>query len=135
MPNDSVVAVLIVTPWGIPVVRDPKKPKPVFWKLPGGKGKATEKPEAVALRELKEETGVRVPMSELRLVASQDRGSHTFFVFDAHVSAEVLLDIKQKGDEGEEIEVLEPDDLLSRKDFFPPHLGFVKKILEAELVT
>ncbi len=37
MPGNA-VAVLIITPEGIPLIRDPKKPAPVFWKVPGGRG-------------------------------------------------------------------------------------------------
>jgi len=128
----TAVAVLVTTEWGIPLVRDTKKPVPVFWKLPGGKGEYEDNgiPERSALRELTEETGIKVSMSDLKLVAREDRHNHSFFVFHADVSAEVLLDIKPQGDEGEEIEVFSREDVVSMKDFFPPHRRFVEKILQ-----
>lgn len=123
------VVILVLTDWGIPLVRDLRKPQPVFWKLPGGKGEVTEKPEESAVRELAEEIGVKLSASDLRLVVKQDRGTHELFVFQANVSPEALGDVKHCGAEGEEIGIFSPQEILEMRDFFPNHLGFVKEAL------
>ena len=46
MNSEHAAAVLIISPDGIPVVRDPKKPIPRYWKLPGGRSEGKETPDA-----------------------------------------------------------------------------------------
>lgn len=121
------VAVLIVTPRGIPLVRDPKKPTPVFWKLPGGRGDATETAKGCAVREIQEELGVSLKESELTAVYSEDKGSHTLTIFRATLTT--LPQMKSRGDEGEEIGVFLPRDILAMKDFFPNHRAVIEQIL------
>ena len=70
------VAVLIVTPQGIPLVKDPKKPPPPLWKLPGGRGPASETAKEVAIREIKEELGIALTEEDLNIVHIEDRKTH-----------------------------------------------------------
>jgi len=121
------VAVLIVTPRGIPLVRDPQKPAQVFWKLPGGRGDATETAKGCAIREIREELGISMKESELTAVYSKDKGSHTLTIFQASLAT--LPQMKSRGDEGEEIRVFLPRDILVMEDFFPNHRAVVQQIL------
>jgi ADP-ribose pyrophosphatase YjhB (NUDIX family) len=121
------VAVLCIAPEGIPLVRNPRKPTPHFWKLPGGKGKPGETPEEAAVRELEEETGIRVSMLDLGLVDQEDRGDHVIYVFRVEVPN--LAGLLTRGDEGEEVKVFMPEEILGMKDFFLPHRDAVGQII------
>ena len=121
------VAVLIITPNGIPLIRDPKKPSPVFWKAPGGRSNAGEGSEAAAIREIKEELGIALQKDDLVLLREEDKGSHVLAFFTAKLEA--LPALKARGDEGEEIRLFSPEDILSMADFFPNH----RKIFESTL--
>lgn len=125
------VAVLIVTPQGIPLIRDPKKPLPVFWKLPGGRGEATETAEECAVREIKEELGVSIPQKSLQIVHSEDKGSHVLTIFRVNLTK--FPKMKSRGDEGEEIHVFHPKDILAEPYFFPNHRKIVGGILSTLL--
>ena len=130
MPKDHAVAVLLITPEGVPLIRDPKKPAPVYWKLPGGRGGAQERAAAAAVRELEEEIGLRLEEGALTLVLDEDRGSHVFSLFRANSS--LLPPLKTRGDEGEEIKMFAPAEILKMKDFFPPHRKIAEKLLAAD---
>lgn len=121
------VAVFLVTPEGIPLVKDPKKPPPLFWKLPGGRGRATETAEEVAIRELKEEIGVSLAKKDLKVIHQEDRSTHILIIFRADLS--FLPKLKQQGDEQEEIRVFSPQAILSLPNFFPNHLKIVESYL------
>jgi len=125
------VAVLLVTPEGIPLVKDPKKPPPLFWKLPGGRGPAAETAEEVAIREIEEEIGLSLTKEDLEVIHIEDRGSHILTIFRADLLS--LPKLKQQGDEREEIGVFSPKEILSLSDFFPNHLKVVEKQLKALL--
>ena len=129
MSKGHAVAVLLVTPQGIPLIRDPKKPAPVFWKLPGGRGEATETAQGCAVRELEEEIGVSLSENDLVVVHSEDKGSHILTIFRANLTA--LPQMKSEGDEREEIGVFTPRDILAKQDFFPNHRKVVGKVLAA----
>ena len=117
MPGHA-VAIMVVAPERIPLIRDPKKPAPVYWKIPGGRSEGEETAEEVALRELEEEIGIS--MDELRLVYQENRGNHVFSLFRLDLPR--LPQLKEHGDEGEEIKIFTPQEILLRGDFFPPHL-------------
>lgn len=122
------VAVLIITPQGVPLIRDPKKPVPVFWKLPGGRSNAPETAEQTAVREIKEEIGITIKEKELGIIHEEDRGNHVLIIFRINLSA--LPQLKKRGDEGEEIKIFSPQEILSMNDFFPNHLRVVETILK-----
>ena len=122
------VAVFLVTPEGIPLVKDPKKPPPFFWKLPGGRGPATETAEEVAIRELKEEIGVSLSKKDLKVIHREDRGTHILTIFRADLPA--LPTLKQQGEEGEQVGIFSPRAMLSLPDFFPNHLKIVEQQLK-----
>ena len=122
------VAVLIITPQGVPLIRDPKKPVPVFWKLPGWRSNVPETAEQTAVREIKEEIGITIEEKELGIIYQEDKGSHVLVIF--RIDLPVLPQLKKRGDEGEEIKVFSPQEILSMNDFFPNHLRVVGTILK-----
>lgn len=127
MAKGHATAVMIITPEGIPLVRDPKKQPPLFWKVPGGRGDATETARQCACREIREELGVTLLESDLRIAYEEDKGSHVLTLFVAKLPA--LPKLKEIGDEGEEIKVFPPQQLLRMADFFPNHRRVFEKYL------
>ena len=120
------VAILIITPKGIPLVRDPKKPEPRYWKLPGGRSKSNETPEKTAIREVKEEVGLALKSEDIWIAYSEERDDHNFFLIQATI---VSLDgLKSIGDEEEEVKLFLPDSLKKMTDFFPPHREILEEI-------
>ena len=124
--RDHVVAVVVVGPDGVPLVRDPTKDAPLYWKAPGGRGEPGESAEQVAVREVKGETGVALSPEKLRLYDKKDAGSHTVSFFLAEVPA--LLGLKKVGDGGEEVRVFSLWEILALQDLFPPHSKILKEI-------
>ena len=125
--TEIAAVVLIVTPLGIPLVRDPAKPSPIFWKLPGGHGEAGEDARMCAVREAKEETGLDLSDSELKEVDVMAKDSHTLTIFQAKLSS--LDGLQKEGNEGEEVRVFSPSEILSMDDFMPNHYSAVSHIL------
>lgn len=118
------VAGLIVSPQGIPLVKDLKKPKPYYWKLPGGRSEKKETALQTIIREIKEEVGLRFKSNDMELVCEEERGNHTFCLFQA---SPVYLDgLKTTGNDGEEVKLFSPEELKNLADLFPAH----RKILE-----
>lgn len=125
-----VTAVLIVTPDGIPLVRDPKKPNPFWWKLPGGRSEGGETPIDCAIRETREETGIRLTAEQLQTVATVDKGNHQVWFFRADLPVTPVEDVKEEGNEGEEIAFYPPSDILTMPHLFPNHRAVIQPILE-----
>lgn len=119
------VAVIVNSPHGIPLVRDPRKPAPQYWKFPGGKSHAGETPKQTAVRETKEETGIKILESQLILLDEEARRDHFFFAFEAPVMD--LISLKERGDEGEEIKLFSAEYIKRMKDLFPPHRKLLKE--------
>lgn len=127
MASRYAVAVLIISPNGIPLIRDPKKPPPIFWKLPGGKSaKAKESAEDSAIREINEELGLILKKEDLEAVYREERENHEFIMFQASIP--YSKNLKEKGDEGEEIKLFAFEDLKTLRDFFPPHREILEEI-------
>ncbi|HEX7724410.1 MAG TPA: NUDIX domain-containing protein [Candidatus Paceibacterota bacterium] len=127
MPSSHAVAVLIVSPDGIPLVRDPKKPAPRYWKLPGGRSHGNETPEECAAREIDEELGLEIEIDDLHMIEQYDRGSHTLTFFKLQLAS--LHGINAIGNEGEEIKVFAKYDLTKIPDLFPNHFEVIQKAL------
>jgi ADP-ribose pyrophosphatase YjhB (NUDIX family) len=121
------VAVLLNTPHGIPLIRDPKKPAPIFWKLPGGRSEGMETAEQSAIRELAEEVGIALSVNDLTVVHVENKVGHTLTIFRADL--DTLPKMKSEGDEGEEIKVFKPSQILRMTDFFPNHRKVIGSIL------
>ncbi|MDE2038070.1 MAG: NUDIX hydrolase [Patescibacteria group bacterium] len=128
MNSEHATAVLIVSPEGIPLVRDPKKPAPRYWKLPGGRSEDGETPEECAVREIREELGIVLDQDDLEVIEQQDRGNHTLTFFRA--KAADLKGLKTAGDEREEIEVFTLAEAARLPDLFPNHARIMQREIE-----
>lgn len=124
--SPSAVAALVISPKGIPLIRDPKKPAPHYWKLPGGRSGPDESPETSAIREVEEEIGLILKKDELKIVYREERESHAFYLFRDEVFS--LEGLKSKGDEGEEVKLFLPEELKNLPDLFPPHREILEEI-------
>ncbi|MES2215871.1 MAG: NUDIX domain-containing protein [Patescibacteria group bacterium] len=126
MDSLHAVAVLIISPEGIPLVRDPKKPAPRYWKLPGGRSEGEETPEECAVREIEEELGLEIDIDELKMLDQQDKRNHTLTFFRINLPS--LQGIKKQGDEQEEIHVYKTLMEVARlPDLFPNHQNIVQR--------
>ncbi|MST04265.1 MAG: NUDIX hydrolase [Candidatus Pacebacteria bacterium] len=125
--NGIAALVLLVTPQGIPLVRDPSKGPMIYWKLPGGKGQGEETAEDCAVREMQEETGAELLATNLQLIFREKKRDHVKFAFRADLAQLPVL--RERGDEGEEIRVFQPAEILALEDFFPSHAPIVWRIL------
>ena len=123
------VAVLVVNAdrKEVPLVRDPHKPEPHYWKIPGGRSEPGETAEETAVREIKEEVGITLDPTKLEVIHCEDRGTHLFTFF--YISVPGFLGLKEKGDDGEEVSLFtlteiqvigtEGDEAVA--PIFPPH--------------
>lgn len=127
MDSLHAVAVLIITPEGTPLIRDPKKPVPRYWKLPGGRSEGEETPEECAVREIWQETGLKIKQDDLQVLDQQDRHSHTLTLF--RIDLPSLKGLKKQGDEQEEIKVFSSlMEIGKMDDFFPNHRSVVQRV-------
>lgn len=120
------VVALIVSPQGIPLVKDFKKPSPNYWKLPGGRSEEKETPTEAIIREIKEEIGLSFKPKDMELIYEEEREGHNFYLFQTNpVSVEGLKSI---GNEEEKVKLFLPEEIKNLPDFFPPHLKILKEI-------
>lgn len=132
MESQHAAAVLIVSPEGIPLIRDPKKPVPRYWKLPGGRSEGSESPEECAVREIFQETGLTIDIDDLKILDQEERFNHTLSIFRVDVPS--LKGLKKVGDEKEEIQVFrDMKEIGMMPDFFPNHKRIVQKAFVAEI--
>lgn len=124
------VAVFIITPSGIPLVRDPRKPEPVYWKLPGGKQIINESPLETAAVKVWEKCGLNINPGDLVRVKTQDKGSHDLYFF--RVDLKNLRGLKQWGEDGEEVQVFPAKDVFDMQ-LLPSHGEVVEEVLARTL--
>lgn len=118
--------ILVKSAEGTPLIKDPKKPEPIYWKLPGGRSEPGESAEEAAVREIKEELGLKVTSREMTNLFVEDRETHNFALFEIKVDS--LKDLKKNGDEGEEIKVFSLDEISKLKDFFFNHKVILRRL-------
>jgi ADP-ribose pyrophosphatase YjhB (NUDIX family) len=127
MGGEYSVAVLINAKGNIPLIRDPKKPAPVYWKLPGGRSERDETAEECAVREVQEEVGISLKIDQLKEIYTEYRSNHVLVIFQANLPS--LPPHKSVGNEREEVRVFAAKDISSMHDFFPNHKKAVAKVL------
>ena len=129
------VSVIVITPDGIPLIQDIYKPKPHFWKFPGGRQEGSETPEVTAQRELAEEVGIELDLEQLELLYQETRpgrdgGGHDFFLFRAVLPETPPM--KTRGNEDEHVELISKNALralIENDSFFPNHRQFAEKFI------
>lgn len=112
--------VLIVTADGlIPSVKDPHKPSPLFWKVPGGTQEGKETPEECARREVLEECGIDLNTlhpDPLPLLKAEKRdnghGPHTYYMYAVLLNQSSRNLRLKDGVEGEVSKYLKPQEVL-----------------------
>jgi ADP-ribose pyrophosphatase YjhB (NUDIX family) len=120
------VAVVLIGPGGeIPVVRDHNKPRPWYWKFPGGRGNGNSDPQDVAIKKVERELGLKLKRSHLRILFSEERKDHIFTLFTAEVRS--LEGLKDFGTGGE-VKVTRNSEISDALDFFPPHQRIYSEI-------
>lgn len=121
--SDHAVAVAVRTPKGFPLVCDPKKPEPRFWKFPGGRSEPGETPLETAVRELEEETGIRVAPEKFTLVHQEVRGNngreHRIFFFKTDLPQAPRM--KKLGEGGEMVRLFTTAEIKNLPGLFPNH--------------
>ena len=137
LPDWAVVVIVLGPPNGgkTILVSDPFKPDPVYRKFPGGKKNGEETVLQTATRELREETGIKVAKTNLKLIDEVDKSwhikPHTVFVFK--VSADNFNGLLKFGNEKKSttlsVELREISTIQEMKDFFPPHKKYLDMLI------
>lgn len=110
---------------------EPWQPDPQFWKFPGGGIEKGETPEEAAVREVFEETGVRIRASELVLRAVIERPGRTGGAYKRHFFTAKIADRRirkhaQRGNEGEVVRLVRFSG--RHADLYPPHRELLDQI-------
>lgn len=117
--SNGAVLIFATSTDGIPLVKDPSKPRPHLWKLPGGKVEIGETHAHAAKRELWEETGLTVPLEDLVMLDYFCKETHVLTVFGVEVSS--LNELSKFGIEGEEVRIFNLGEINELKDLLPQH--------------
>jgi 8-oxo-dGTP pyrophosphatase MutT (NUDIX family) len=75
------------------------------------------------VRELYQETGIRVDFFDLEKIHEEDREGHKFVLFLVRLS--YIPKINFFGDEDEWVEYFRLENILTMKDFFPKHQEYL----------
>lgn len=130
LPDWAVVVIVLGPGEKTILVSDPFKPDPVFLKFPGGKKNGEETVLQTAVRELREETGIKIAETDLELIAevnkSWHKNPHTVFVFKVSVNnfEELLKFGNEAGSTALEVGLFEVRNI-PMKDFFPSHKAYL----------
>lgn len=125
--GDYTTAVVIEGPGKkIPLILNPGKPLPHFWKFPGGRSEEGETPEETAIREVAEETGLTLE----RVVGfeAMNRGDHMLHFFGAKVPS--FEGLAKTGRDGERVALFTYEEIIEMVDFFGPHRELLDSICQ-----
>lgn len=135
--------ILIISPQGIPFVRNIKRGR-TLWRLPGGHIEIVsrtvrgvthvepETPEQAASRELRQETGFIVHPRFITVESSESRRNHRRYLCLARVDRLVGTQLCI-GDGGEETKLFTAHEALYGKNFLPDHRRLIKPYLSNEI--
>ncbi len=140
MNNDSKGSVLIIVQSieddTITLVEDPSKPSPIYWKFPGGKVKfwRSETHAEAAQRELKEETGLKVSLEQVKMIDYESKPNHVLTIFGARITS--FTEIAKIGETGEITHVCTLEkiqNLIASQKFHPNHIEHLKHLKDGLL--
>lgn len=115
-------SVLLLTPWGIVVVKDPERDNP-YWKFPGGQWeleKDGNSPRKTAERELREETGLQShrPLAFVgKFYGDRKKANEPMEWFLFYGECYNLSGLLERGDGGELITIF-PWEFMKSDNFF-----------------
>ena len=115
----------------IVLIQARRKPNPKLWNFPGGKKNPGETPLDTALRELKEETGLRVKPENMIPLGIVPRTGHSVHLFGTYI--EDTSTLLATGSDGETVGTFDESLFLLMKNFVPENKGFyeiARKTLE-----
>ena len=95
------VGLLIERDGALLLVRRERAPYKGYWDIPGGFLEADEPPEKGALREAREETGLRIKLD--RLIGLYHDKSGDDYTFNAYYAAHVVGGREQAGDDASDV--------------------------------
>jgi ADP-ribose pyrophosphatase YjhB (NUDIX family) len=106
-----------------PLVKEPIKPAPHYWKCPGGKCEEGETPRQTAVREFFEETGLRIKEEWLILFATVeiDKYEKKYTLYYFRVILYSFAYLSDRGTEGEIVGTFDTNSLATMVDFMPTH--------------
>lgn len=120
--RDSAVAVLIFSPGGIILVKDARK-IPSLWKPPGGKIKPGETQAEAAVREVWEETKVRLRPDWLRTIAEVDKRNHDLVLFRARLHATPFV----RGTKYEIAKIFPLEEAAEMENIYWPYRDYIRE--------
>ncbi|HBI25438.1 MAG: hypothetical protein UT41_C0001G0448 [Candidatus Wolfebacteria bacterium GW2011_GWC2_39_22] len=137
-PAATVVFVEVNNPrggcYGIVVIRDKSKPNPILCKFPGGHVEEGETRKKCAEREVFEEIGIRVDPSKLEEIAVVHKWNHDLVFF--RVTVDSIAGIHPQRNKGEEVMILDPQEVLERNDFLSTHRRpYLKRLKELAMAA
>lgn len=104
---------------------------PIFMKIPGGRRRPQDRdPVDTAVREIFEETGIRVERDELQFVVSKSRHGHTYWLYSAEIAEERFEERFTVAKNGEQVHVLTLLEFTQRqREILPPHLDLIQEYI------
>lgn len=127
--EDWTCGVCLRTPTNIVFVSEDLGMPPIYKKIPGGRRKPADKDILdTAVRELYEETGIRVCREQLVLKGSQPRHGHTYHLFSVEVPEDHIEGHFLRGKNSEEVHII-PRDRIPHMggQFMPSHETMLRK--------
>lgn len=113
------------------LVLEESKPRPHYWKLPGGGCSRGESPKQCASRELYEETGVNIPPEELAQFKEYQRpDGHIVYAFVAQVvGMPEHLDVGNGGEIVKEFSIPDVLRMLRVGEILPEQSEMIKQMI------
>ena len=114
--------VLLQTPTQVVMVKEDLGREPIYFKIPGGRRRPQDDtPEDTAVREVFEETGIRISPDELDYVLQQNRRNHLYHFYTVNLGEDRIKERYTVAKNCEQVHVLARDDLKNKKPEILPH--------------
>lgn len=109
----------------VPLVMDPDKGPPHYWKFPGGHSEIADgkKQSQTAVRETFEETGLEV--KNIKYLSREQSGSFPVYLFCGRTDS--FTNLREFGDEGELVKLVHVDEIPFMSDFLVSHRKLLEK--------